>query len=230
MNIKPRPLLQVAIDALSTQQALDTLGQIHPYVDIVEIGTPLIIEEGLTALETLKARFPDKKYLADLKIMDAGKLEAMSAFKRGADIVTVLAAADDLTIRGALEAAEGYGGLIMADLINVHDLATRAMELCALKLPIICLHTASDRRGPGKDMLHSLEIVRPVVSCQLAIAGGLTSDIIGQALLKGADILVVGSGITNQRDPREVAFTIMKKLNELANLGQGHAADGGERR
>jgi len=214
MNFKSRPLLQVALDVLSTQQALEIAGQIYPHVDIIEIGTPLIIVEGLRALETIKNKFPDKKYLADLKIMDAGKIEAASAFKRGADIVTVLAATDDLTIRGSLDAAEGCGGQLMADLINVRDPVARAIELCAMKVPIICFHTAFDRRGSSEDMLYHLEMVRPVVSCQLAIAGGLTSDTVGQALSKGADILVVGSGITDQHDPREVACTIMKELEE----------------
>ncbi len=212
MNFKSRPLLQVAIDALSTQQALKIVGQIYPHLDIIEIGTPLIIGEGLSALEAMRARFPGKKYLADLKIMDAGKIEATSAFKRGADIVTVLAAADDLTIRGALEAAESHGGQIMVDLINVREPVARAVELCAMKVPIICLHTAFDCRGPGRDILYLLEIVRPVVCCQLAITGGLTSDTVGQALSEGADILVVGSGITDQPEPGEVACTIMKKL------------------
>lgn len=88
MNSKSRPLLQVAVDVLSTLQALKIVGQIYPHLDIIEIGTPLIIGEGLSALETIKAKFPDKKYVADLKIMDAGMIEATSAFKRGADIVT----------------------------------------------------------------------------------------------------------------------------------------------
>ena len=212
MNLKSRPLLQVAIDALSLEQAMDILGKIYPHVDIIEIGTPLIIAEGLSALETIKATFPGKTYLADLKIMDAGKIEATIAFKRGADIVTVLAAADDLTVRGALEAAEAHGGQLMADLINVRDPMARAVELCGMRVPIICLHTAFDRRGLGKDSLHSLEVIRPVVGCQVAIAGGLTSETVGRALAKGADILVVGSGIADQPDPGEAARAIMKQL------------------
>jgi 3-keto-L-gulonate-6-phosphate decarboxylase len=92
------------------------------------------------------------------------------------------------------------------------------MELCAMNVSIICLHTASDRRGSGEDNLYLLEMVRPAVSCQLAIAGGLTSDTVGQALSKGADIVVVGSGITDQRDPRKVACTIMQELEKgIAN-------------
>lgn len=218
MKVSSRPLLQVAIDVLNTPQALKIVGQIHPHLDIVEIGTPLIIEEGLSALETIKSKFPDKKYLADLKIMDAGKLEASSAFRRGADIVTVLAAADDQTIGGALEAANSHGGQVMADLINVPDLDRRAVELAALGVPILCLHTASDRRDLGEDSLRCLDLVRPLVNCQLAIAGGLTAETVATALQKGTNIMVIGSSITNQPDPGRVACAIMEKLRGYTTL------------
>jgi len=216
MRLQSKPLLQVALDVLSTQRALEIAGQVHPYWDIIEIGTPLMIAEGLSALESIKTRFPDKKYLADLKIMDAGKIEASLAFARGADIVTVLAAADDLTIRGALEAAEACGGQLMADLINVRDPLARAIELCAMKVPIICLHTAFDRRDSSKDIFHLLDAIRPAVGCELAIAGGLTLGSAGKAAARGADIVVVGSGITEHGDPRAAAHGLMREIAEAA--------------
>ena len=90
----------------------------------------------------------------------------------------------------------------MTDLINVRDPVARAIELCAMKVPIVCLHTAFDLRGSG-DIFYLLEMVRPVVGSQLAIAGGLTNDTLGQALSKGADIIVVGGGIIRpKRSPR----------------------------
>jgi 3-hexulose-6-phosphate synthase len=174
-------------------------------VDIIEIGTPLIIEEGLHALEAIKARFPDKKYLADLKVMDAGKIEAASGFIRGADIVTVLAAADDLTIRGALEAAEASGGQVMVDLINLLDPPGRASHLCAMGVPIICCHTAVDLEGAAGVNFGAVQTIRKIVRSQLAVAGGLNLEIADQALSSGADILVIGRGITDQPSPRQAA-------------------------
>jgi len=214
-HVKPRPLLQVALDVLSTRRALEIATQIYPYVDIFEIGTPLVIEEGLSALEALKAKFPDKRFLADLKIMDAGKMEASSAFRRGADIVTALAAADDRTLRGALVAAEEHGGQLMVDCLNVRDVASRARELAAMDVPIICLHTASDLTGGGSNSLQDLDTVRPLVSCQLAIAGGLAPDTMRRAVAKGADIVVIGSGITQQHDPGATARAVMHELEKL---------------
>src|ERR1700722_19002459 len=75
-----RPLLQLALDFTDLDQACKVAAAAYPHFDLLEIGTPLIIEEGLGALQKLKARFPDKLFLADLKIMDAGHLEARSGF------------------------------------------------------------------------------------------------------------------------------------------------------
>ena len=73
---RDRPQLQLALDFVSLNDALRTASAVHPHFDIAEIGTPLIIEEGLRALEELKARWPEKRFLADTKIMDAGRIEA----------------------------------------------------------------------------------------------------------------------------------------------------------
>src|ERR1041384_4436456 len=153
MTSRQKPLLQLAVDVLTTSEARRIVEQVHPHFDIAEIGTPLIIEEGLAALEALKQNHPDKTYLADLKIMDAGYIEARSAFQRGANLVTVLGVTDDKTIANALKAAREFGGRIMVDLINVPDVVVRAKELERLGVPILCLHTAYDRQQSGIDPL-----------------------------------------------------------------------------
>lgn len=212
--MNPKPLLQLAIDTLSTADALALLAKVHPHCDIVEVGTPLIIEEGLAALETLRKKFPDKQYLADVKVLDAGKIEATSAFRRGANIATVLAAADDRTIRGAVEAANAHGAKLMADLINVANASGRARELEKMGVHIVCVHTGYDSQQGGGSPLAELEQVRAAVKCSLAVAGGLNAKTVGQAIQAGADIVVVGGGITNQPDPRAAAQEIMRQLAE----------------
>ena len=208
------PLLQLAVDTLSLDDAMRLVERVYPHFDILEVGTPLIIEEGLAPVEQLKRRFGDKQCLADLKIMDAGRLEASSGFRRGADIVTVLGAADDETIRGALEAAAEAGGRLMADLINVADPVHRARELVDLGVHILCLHTAYDLRDRGIDPLGELHGVRPVVSCPLAIAGGIALSQAREAVARGADIVIVGGGISNQPDPAAAAAAILASIRE----------------
>jgi 3-hexulose-6-phosphate synthase len=208
------PQLQLAMDVLSTREMLLITDLVYPYFDIIEIGTPLIVEEGLSAVEAAKARCPDKKCLADIKIMDAGQIESTSGFERGSDIVTVLAAADDKTICDSLEIAGKYDKQIMVDLINVPDPVSRAVKLENLGVQLMCLHTAYDIQDKNIDPTAYLTAVRDKVNCTLAVAGGIKLNNVAQAIDAGADIVIIGGAITKHPDPKSTAakfFSIIKE-------------------
>jgi 3-hexulose-6-phosphate synthase len=209
-----RPLLQLALDFTDLDQAFKIAAATYPHFDLLEIGTPLIIEEGLGALQKLKAKFPDKLFLADLKIMDAGHLEARSGFLRGADVVTVLGAADDSTIRGAIDAARECDGYLMADLIGLPDPAKRARRLQELGVDCVCVHTAYDRSSRGASPLSELEQVRAAITGSVAVAGGLRLENTEQVIAAGGNIMVVGGAITTHANPGAVAKSIFQKIQD----------------
>jgi len=107
-----RPRIQVALDLLRIQDALNIASKVAEYIDYLEAGTPLIKAEGLKAVSLLKKEFGDKVVVADMKTMDTGYLEASLAYEYGADYSTVMAAADmalslerlrqEINIRGGL--------------------------------------------------------------------------------------------------------------------------------
>lgn len=142
--------LQVAIDLLTTEAALRLAGQVAPYVDVIELGTPLIKSEGMSVITAVKNAHPDKTVFADLKTADAGELEARLAFDAGADLVTVLGTADDSTINGAVVAARAASKGVVVDLINVTNKATRAKEAHALGAVFVEFHAGLDEQAlPG---------------------------------------------------------------------------------
>ncbi|MET3322308.1 UNVERIFIED_ORG: 3-keto-L-gulonate-6-phosphate decarboxylase, partial [Peribacillus simplex] len=98
--------LQLALDLVNIPQAIEVVKEVEQFVDVVEIGTPVVINEGLRAVKEVSAAFPNLTVLADLKIMDAGGYEVMKASEAGASIITVLGATDDATIKGAVEEAK----------------------------------------------------------------------------------------------------------------------------
>ena len=98
--------LQIALDTLTLKECIELLDETKDYIDIVEVGTPFIIEKGMKPVKKFSKRYKDLEILADTKIMDAGELEAEIAFKAGADIVTVLGVTHDETVQGALKAAK----------------------------------------------------------------------------------------------------------------------------
>jgi 3-hexulose-6-phosphate synthase len=114
--------LQLALDLVNISEAKEVVQEVQEYIDIVEIGTPVVINEGLKAVKEIKEAFPSLKVLADLKIMDAGAYEVMKASEAGASIITILGATDDSTIKGAVEEAKKQGTQILVDMINVKTL------------------------------------------------------------------------------------------------------------
>ena len=54
--------LQVALDTLTLDECLKLLEEARGYVDIAEVGTPFIIEEGMAPVKAIKQAFLNWKY------------------------------------------------------------------------------------------------------------------------------------------------------------------------
>ncbi|HWS22299.1 MAG TPA: 3-hexulose-6-phosphate synthase [Methanoregula sp.] len=196
-----KAVLQVALDILELKRALQIAQEsLDGGSDWIEIGTPLIKSEGMQAIRSMRDRFPDTILVADMKIADTGTLEVEMAAKAGANIVCVLADADNSVIEEAVRASRLYGIRIMADLINVKDPVSRAGELEALGIDILCAHVGIDQQMRGKSSLDLLACLSDQVHIPLAIAGGIDAAGAGDAVRSGADIIIVGGWIVRSAD------------------------------
>lgn len=207
--------LQLAIDELNLPEALEQLEELIQYVDIVEVGTPFVIDAGREAVRQIKAKFPQVDVLCDAKIMDAGAYEAQLAFEANAEYVTVLGVTDDLTIKGCVEEAQKHGKKIMVDMITVADFATRVPQVEALGVDVIAVHTGADQQAAGRTPLEDLaEMKKHVKNVQVAVAGGINSQTVKEYMALNPDIVIVGSGILNAEDPVKEARLIAEALKE----------------
>jgi 3-hexulose-6-phosphate synthase len=197
--------LQVAMDLLTVEDALELAGKVAEHVDIIELGTPLIKAAGLSAVTAVKAAHPDKIVFADMKTMDAGELEADIAFKAGADLVSVLGSADDSTISGAVKAARAHNKGIVVDLIGVADKVSRAREARALGAKFVEFHAGLDEQAqPGYD-LNGLLSAGEEARVPFSVAGGVNIGTIEAVQRAGADVAVAGGSIYGAADPARAA-------------------------
>ncbi|NKI26995.1 3-hexulose-6-phosphate synthase [Arenibacter sp. 6A1] len=205
--------LQVAIDLLKIEDAIALATKVAPYVDIIELGTPLIKSEGLSGIRKMKDAFPDKIVLADFKTADAGELEAEMAFGAGADLITVLGTTGDSTIAGAVKAAKAHGKGVVVDTIGVQDRVKRAQEAIALGAEFVELHAGLDEQGEAGYSIQVLidEAARAGVS--VSIAGGVNKNSVAAVKESGAIVAVAGAAIYGAADPAQAA----KELKELLN-------------
>ena len=159
-----KPVLQLALDFVDLPRALQVAEEaVAGGADWLEAGTPLIKSEGLQAIRELKARWPNKVIVADMKTMDAGRAEVETAAKAGARVVGVLGAASDATIRECVEAARNYGAEIVVDMIQCGDVPARAKAAEEMGANYVGIHLAIDEQMQGKTPWDTLREVAKAV-------------------------------------------------------------------
>ena len=205
--------LQAALDTLSLEECEKLLSETRGSIDIAEVGTPFVIEEGMRPVRVFKEKFPGIEVLADVKIMDAGEYEADKCFEAGADICTVLGVSNNATIEGVVRSAKRHGKKVMVDMIEVGDLAARAKEIDAMGVDYICVHTAFDVQKTGQDPLDELRVLNRVIqNAKSAVAGGVKLSTIDAIVEEGAEIIVVGGFICNAEDRAATARELKAHL------------------
>jgi 3-hexulose-6-phosphate synthase len=207
--------LQLALDLVNIPEAIELVKEVQESIDIVEIGTPIINSEGNRAVREMKNAFPNLTVLADVKIMDAAGYEVSQASAAGADIITILGAAEDSSIQGAVEEAKKLGKKILVDLIAVKDIEQRAKELDSFGVDYICVHTGYDLQAEGKNSFEDLETIKGVVkNAKTAIAGGIKLETLPEVIKSQPDLIIVGGGITSKDDKNAVAAEMKKLIEE----------------
>lgn len=204
--------LQVALDLFDEETTLAVLEQVGEYVDIIEIGTPLCISEGMKIVQKVKALYPDKIVFADVKIMDGGSVISKVVFDAGADMVSVLAAAQDETIEATIACAKENGCKVLVDMCAVKDMENRGKQIEAMRPDYICCHVGYDIQTKGVDPIEELHRL-DAVNLPKAIAGGIKLSNFMQAASSPASVIIVGGGLYNQPNMREIA----KEMHEILN-------------
>jgi len=209
--------LQLAYDLGTYEELYPFMEEIEEAIDIIEIGTPVILREGVSQIENIKKRFPDKLIFADLKIMDAGKLEADIGFQAGADMVSVLGLASKKTIEAAKNSAILWNRKIMIDMINLEEPIMKWADFMEMEMDYGCLHTAHDDVTDGKNTLETVEKFHEAHGGQqISVAGGIDPEKIRNLKSCQPEILVVGSYITTAADPSKAVKTIRQVMNEIS--------------
>jgi 3-hexulose-6-phosphate synthase/6-phospho-3-hexuloisomerase len=213
------PRLQVALDFLELDRALRVAAEAaEGGADILEAGTPLIKSVGLDAVRELRTRFPKLDIAADMKVIDAGRVEVEAAAKAGASLVHVLGAAPDATILECVEAGREYGARIVADLLGVADPVARARELAALGVDAIDVHVAIDMQMRAADPFGLLREVAEAVDLPVSVAGGIHSENAVQAVEAGAAVIIVGGAISKAPDARQATAEIKRAITERISI------------
>jgi 3-hexulose-6-phosphate synthase len=94
-RLKTRFTFQISVDVATVEQGLGVAGAaLAGGVSIVEMGTPLLKNEGVSnVVPAFRRKFPEALLLADMKTMDGGAFEARAVYAGGGNIIDFLALA-----------------------------------------------------------------------------------------------------------------------------------------
>ena len=213
------PYLQVALD-IPKWEHMERVVKELPRNDhlIIEAGTPLIKRYGVDIVGKIKEIKPETFVVADLKTLDTGNLETRMVSDAGADAVVISGLAPLRTIEKAIEEAKKTGIYSSIDMLNVTNPIERLSELSigGLMPDVVELHRAIDVEELGeKHAWGDIEEIKRIGGKMLvAVAGGIREENAPEAIKGGADILIVGRGITNARDVEGVARRFLRLMKE----------------
>ncbi|MDI3542785.1 MAG: 3-hexulose-6-phosphate synthase [Candidatus Atribacteria bacterium] len=211
--------LQLALDIVTREEAKHLVSSLLDYVDIIEVGTPLILRYGLSMVTEIRKLGEDKKIFADTKIVDAGKWETGEALKSGADMVSVLAGASLFTLREAKEVCQERKAQLVVDTIDFFfPYPQKVKEIKEINPDFLSLHLASDAFQRGESWLAVME-KSPFLSeknFSFMVAGGISPATLPQIIKEVSPaVVVVGSAITNSPHPEEITKEIRRIIDEL---------------
>jgi 3-hexulose-6-phosphate synthase/6-phospho-3-hexuloisomerase len=229
-----KPTVQISLDLIDLDEALRTAEiAIRAGVDWLEVGTPLIIAEGMRGIRELRARYPKVPIVADLKTMDGGWLEAEVMAKAGASMVVVMGQAHTETIELVVKAGHDFGVKVMGDNMAMPDPVEGALLLESFGCDYIVHHIGFDmrnlRRSRGQFAPTPLDRLRDIVdavSIPVQAVGGLTLEQATDTPKYGAPLVVIGAPLaidanafsTAQGDLEGTLRLICEKVHAYADV------------
>ena len=222
-RLRTRFTFQISVDVATLKQGLGVAGAaLAGGVSIVEMGTPLLKNEGVSnVVPTFRKTFPEALLLADMKTMDGGGFEARAVYAGGGNIVDFLALAGVDTAKAICAVRDEFRRadpelprLAFADILVPHQgTAAQAVEVALRMLEVgvdgVGVHLQADARRADPTLIerHYLDDVARAVfkrvggTAPVQVVGGLSVAQAKSLAQSGLRAFVI-SGNLGQPDAR----------------------------
>lgn len=213
-----RPKLQIALDTFDMPSALKPLNTAISQIDVIECGTVLIIAEGLRAVREIRALYPNKTILADVRIAEAGAVISRACFEAGANWVSVVAGASMTTVEQVVTVAQEFGGEVQIELGEQYD-ANLARQWRKLGATQVIVHRSRDAEAAGELTWgeHDKARIRELhdMGFAVTITGGVTAKDIPYFTGELVGVIISGRGIVQAHDPLVAATELSDVIDRV---------------
>lgn len=215
-----KPMLQIALDNLTSDAAISDAKKAEKYLDVIEVGTILLASEGKNAIKKIKEAFPNKIIVADGKIADAGAVFSKMFFENGADYTTVICAAETSTLKQTIETSKNYPNKDVQVEMTSHFTWEQVKEWKEVGLNQVVWHRSRDAQKDGaKWDENNINTVRRLAEMgfKVTVTGGVEKEDI--KLFKGIPIyiFIAGRTIRDAKDPELAAKELKDEISKYWN-------------
>jgi len=213
-----RPRLQLALDTDTLPAAFRPLSAAISQIDVIECGTVLIIAEGLRCVREVRALYPTKTILADVRIAEAGSVIARQCFSAGATWVSAVAGASMTTIEQVVQVAGEFCGEVQVELGDVYDVE-QARRWRDSGVGHVIVHRSRDAEAAGSLTWQPQDVDRVAelagLGFTVTITGGVTAADLDVFAGAPVGIIIVGRGIVAAADPLAAATTMRAAIERV---------------
>jgi len=216
-----RPKLQLALDTFDLPSALAPLQQAHSNIDVIEVGTILCLSEGMHAVRAIKALFPNKPVLADVRIAEAGSIISKLCFDANADWVSVVSGAAPSTAEVVLKEAQQRGREVQIELSDgwTWDMVKHWRDLGINQIITKRSRDAEAQAGNTSWNSKDFKTITKLheMGYRVTVTGGINAKDI--ALFKDIPvyIFIAGRSICNADNPNAAAQDFQNAISETYN-------------
>jgi 3-dehydro-L-gulonate-6-phosphate decarboxylase len=219
MTTVARPRLQIALDKADLPSALGPLQKAAPAVDIIECGTILVLGEGMRAVREIRALFPDKPILADVRIAEAGSIIARMAFEAGASLVSVVAGASMTTVKQVVAVAGEFAGQVQVELADEWYDPDRARQWRDAGVQHVIVKRSRDREAAGDLSWKASDVARvdelAAMGFTVTVTGGVRAEDLPTFAGHPVGIIIAGRSVVGADSPLAAAQALQSTIAEL---------------
>lgn len=197
--------LQISFDMTNLDKAISIAKDVAEYADILEVGTILIYQHGVGAVQAFREQFPRHTILADTKIINQVK-DTIPLFARaGANWITLMAGTPKDIIHASTTSAYNLNLQIMLDLTDSGSLAQSALDAKKLGVNALLLNQHYDTEKGPHSFLEAWELVKGNTELPIFICSTINRENIETIVRMKPDGIVIGSSITEAENPTQEA-------------------------
>lgn len=208
-----RPKLQLACDHSDLPSALAAIKACGEEVDILEVGTVLLLQTGQQAIACFRALYPDKPLVADPKCADAGGTVAANCHQAGATYMTCICSASIATMQAAAKEIPH----IQVELYGEWQI-DQAKAWLAAGINEVIYHQSRDALLAG-DVWGEKDLEKVRQLCEMGFSVSVTGGLLTETLSLFAGVpvstFIAGRGITEADDPRKSAVAFKAEIRRI---------------